>query len=56
MSLSSDRVPDASWDATVLQPPYLGMEGANHPRFGGPKGESFLSHLAKTKWLMRALF
>ena len=35
-------MPDASWDATVLQPPYPDGEGANHPRSRGPKGALLL--------------
>ena len=31
ISLSSHRVPDASWDATVLQPPYLGWGRSQPP-------------------------
>ena len=45
-------VPDASWDVTVLQPPYLGWEGANHTRSGGPKGASLLCLLAKSSGLV----
>ena len=49
-------VPDASWDVTVLQPPYLGWEGANHTRSGGPKGASLLGLLAKSSGLVIGFF